>query len=1149
MTDAVAPFPAPTAQERPTPEAPGAPAGSRPAPVADWVTIPELYEDPFPVFERLRAEGGVHWVPAVGRYLVTSYDAVHDTELDQSTFSANEQGSLMIRAMGHSMLRKDDPDHVVERRAWQPVLRPSVVKRAWRPVFERNADRYLTELREKGPGADLVWDFAAPFAAENLRAITGLHNVTQQDLQRWSQTMIDATGNYADDPVVWARGEASFDEVDAALDEMLDWHRAHPDDSLLSALVALPDYQMPVESIRANLKMTIGGGLNEPRDAIGVAAWALLRDPEQRRLVEADPTLWDAVFDEAIRWVAPIGMYSRQTTRDVALRGVHLPAGAKLGICLLSANRDESQWTDPARFDIRRTGEGAHLAFGKGVHVCLGAWVARAEVADVALPRLFEALPGLDLIPDRPARAGGWVFRGMDEMPVTWTASPGCTGDGADRTAATGPAPGTTPAPAAALGGAVGPHVAVVGSGPAGCYTAQAVRRRLPEARVTVFEARPEPFGLVRYGVAPDHQGTKAVADQFSRLFEHDGVRFVGSTRVHTGAAAEDLVLRGRPAQHAPAVRSQDAAGAEVTLGQLREHFDAVVLATGLRRDAPLQVLGADLTGVIGSGELTRLLNGEPETCSGTGWAEPDAASLGRSAAVIGMGNVAMDVVRLLAKTAAGLEGSDIHDAAHATLTRRLDTVHVIGRSLPARARFDPVMLREILDLPGLVHTVHGPDADRLAAAGDPRSGLMAGLAAAGREQTGPARLHVHWWLGYAPREVVRDATGAVTGVEAASCDRPGDAPGGAPGDEPDRVRIAADSVITAIGFQAGDGELTAALDGITDQARQSGRVEPGLYLAGWARRGPQGTIPSQRSDARDLAEVIAGDLAAARDAEAAPEEGPGSGPGSGDTGSGGVSSGGAGDQHSGKTGIVGLRPYLGRATDYEGWLRLDAHERAAAAKGRVRAKLLDRRRMRLIASSATAGSLAGPAGVGTGVRTGAEARGAGASAGAQAQTGRTDLPPLTILFATESGNAELVAEELSGHLADRYAVEVLDLAGADPAAPGTLDPTRPYLLVCSTYGDGELPTSARAFHAGLLAARPGLTGLRFAVFGLGDRSYHATYSRGSEILDEALRACGAERVGEYGRHDAAGRDLAADLARPWADAVTEALTTTAVAS
>ena len=425
-------------------------SGTRPAPVADWVQIPALYRDPFPIFKRLRAEGGVHWVPAVNRYLVTSFAAVHDTELDQETFSANEEGSLMIRAMGHSMLRRDDPDHYVERRAWQPVLRPGAVKKTWMPIFERNAQKYLDAFIDMGPGHDLVWDFAAPYVSENLRAVIGLHNATQQDLQRWSQTMIDATGNYADDPVVWAKGQTSYDEVDAALDEMLAWHRKYPDDSLISALLALPDYQMPIEAIRANLKMTIGGGLNEPRDAIGVAAYSLLSDPAQRELVSSGKLSWDAVFDETIRWVAPIGMYSRQTTRDVTLQGVDLPAGAKLGICILSANRDENQWADPARFNAAREGEGAHLAFGKGVHVCLGAWVARAEVAAVALPKLFKTLPDLRTVADRPPQMGGWVFRGMTQFPVDWTT----------------PDEPTTTTPV---------RIAVVGAGPSGCYSAQAL--------------------------------------------------------------------------------------------------------------------------------------------------------------------------------------------------------------------------------------------------------------------------------------------------------------------------------------------------------------------------------------------------------------------------------------------------------------------------------------------------------------------------------------------------------------------------------------------------------------------------------------------------------------------------------------------------
>src|SRR5699024_3911754 len=152
-----------------------------------------------------------------------------------------------------------------------------------------------------------------------------------------------------------------------------------PDDSLLSALVRLPTYQMPVESIRANLKMTIGGGLNEPRDAIGVASWSMMRNQEQLATAPNAASHWRAASDDASRWVAPIGMYSRQTTRDTARQGIFLPAGAQLGICLLSANRDHNYWSEPDRFDLTRTDEGAHLAFGKGVHVCLGAWVARAE--------------------------------------------------------------------------------------------------------------------------------------------------------------------------------------------------------------------------------------------------------------------------------------------------------------------------------------------------------------------------------------------------------------------------------------------------------------------------------------------------------------------------------------------------------------------------------------------------------------------------------------------------------------------------------------------------------------------------------------------------------------------------------------------------
>ena len=971
------------------------------APVADWVTIPDLHRDPFPIYERLRAEGGVHWVPGVGRYLITSYQAVHETELDQEVFSANERGSLQIRAMGHSMLRRDDPEHYLERKAWQPALRPGVVQRVWRSKFERNAERYLDELIQKGPGADLIWDFAAPYAAESLREIIGLHSAGQEDLQRWSQTLIDATGNYADDPEVWAKGLRSFDEVDAALDDVLPWHAANPNESLLSQLLRIPDYEMPIERIRANVKMTIGGGLNEPRDALGVAAWALLTHREQRRAVEADPSLWNAAFDETIRWVAPIGLYSRQVARDTELAGVRLPAGARLGICILSANRDERVWQDADRFDVRREVK-PHLAFGKGVHVCLGAWVARSEVADVALPMLFERLRGLDVVPDAPPTIAGWVFRGMTSLPVRW-----------DSVAE----PATTAAAPVAASQAA-PRIAIVGAGPAGCFTAQALRRRFPAAELEVLDALPVPYGLVRSGVAADHPGTKSVARQFDRLFQHEGVRFRGSVRV----------------------------GDDVPLDAVREAYDAVVLATGLRADRPLGVPGDSLAGIHGAGRITRLLNAHAD--------EGEAPSLGERVVVVGLGNVAMDVVRMLARDAEGLGGTDVDDEAHERLAAAVRTIHVVGRSAPSDARFDPVMVRELASLPGVAHRVHGVALDAIEAGKDARADAVRGLVA---EPAAAPRVEVHWWFGLSPERIDGDGRAELAVFR------------GADGE----IALEADAIVTAVGFAASDDCLAEP------GAHPSGRVEPGLYTAGWLRRGPRGTIPDQRTDARELARLVADDLEAGAIA----------------------------------IGREGLPPIEGE-TDFEGWRRIDVREQLGAAPGRSRSKLRSRAELLRAARDVS-------------IPLPAVATEESASEG--------EGIPVTVLFGTESGGAELVADELRRGLAGRAVVEVVDIADV---APGDLDASRLHLLVCSTYGDGEAPTSARAFLRSLHEERPDLRALRFAAFGMGDRSYTKTYSRGSELVAEALAACGAERVGEYGRHDAGGPVPATEAALEWAEGV-----------
>lgn len=136
-------------------------------------------------------------------------------------------------------------------------------------------------------------------------------------------------------------------------------------------------------------------------------------------------------------------------------------------------------------------------------------------------------------------------------------------------------------------------------------------------------------------------------------------------------------------------------------------------------------------------------------------------------------------------------------------------------------------------------------------------------------------------------------------------------------------------------------------------------------------------------------------------------------------------------------------------------------------------------------------------------------------------------------LYGTESGNAEMIAEDIADAASDP--VDVEDMSEFDPA---DLDPDALYLVICSTHGDGELPSGAQPFFDRLVALRPNLTGLRYGMFGLGDRAYIDTYSQGSEHIDRLLTELGAVRVGEYGRHDASGFDDPSELGIAWAQSV-----------
>lgn len=392
------------------------------APTADWVDPAVLMVDPYPTYRRLLAESPVAWVPSLGRYLAVSFNACRAVEEDQDTFTAavSGGGATMARALGATpMLRKDDPDHARERRAVNPSLRPRNLRERWAPVFERNARTYLEHVRGHGPDdADLNRDYAAPVASQNLIDLLGLEGVEVADMRRWSHAFIAGTGNLLDDPTIWRRCDTAREEVDSLLGELIPRYRDVPNESVTSALV---NGGLTQEQVAANVKLAISGGMNEPQHVVTNSVWALTRHPDQRDRVLADPSRWPAVFDETVRWLSPIGMYPRETTRAVALQNVLLPARAPLGVVVAAANHDPGAFDRADAFDIDRTRR-PHLAFGSGVHLCAGHWAARIAIGEIAVPLLYAQLPGLRTDPNRSETWDGWVFRGLTALPVTWDA-------------------------------------------------------------------------------------------------------------------------------------------------------------------------------------------------------------------------------------------------------------------------------------------------------------------------------------------------------------------------------------------------------------------------------------------------------------------------------------------------------------------------------------------------------------------------------------------------------------------------------------------------------------------------------------------------------------------------------------------------------
>ena len=381
------------------------------------VAFDDLLDNPYPIFKRVRDLGPVVRLEAANIMLVTRFDDVMAIERDPETFSSVNPQSLLNTVVGPNLMRKDGLDHAKERAAMDPSLRPGVVKRCWAEPIQAISQDVISQIAGNGE-AEFFHELAAPIAARALVQILGFEDVDWATMALWSQSLIDGSGNYSNDPDIARKARDASAGVEKAVDRALTYHRENPNASMLSSML---EAGQSTAQIYANVKVAIGGGLNEPRDAILTLILGLLQNRDQLDRVRANPSLWGHAFEEAVRWISPIGMYPRRLTRDAVISGTMVKKDDQIGLCVGAANHDDRRFDDPETFNVFREKK-SHLAFGAGSHFCAGTWVSRAMVSQIVVPMVFEQLPNLRLKNPDLVRIRGWVFRGPTHLPVVWDA-------------------------------------------------------------------------------------------------------------------------------------------------------------------------------------------------------------------------------------------------------------------------------------------------------------------------------------------------------------------------------------------------------------------------------------------------------------------------------------------------------------------------------------------------------------------------------------------------------------------------------------------------------------------------------------------------------------------------------------------------------
>jgi len=393
---------------------------------------PGFAEDPYPQFAELCATNPVQQTP-LGLWALFSYDdavrVLRDPSLsveDKSVVGTNPRAELREQILGerpqrgtHQILNLDPPDHTRLRKLVQQVFTPRMVEQL-APRVQAMVDDALDAVVARGTGMDVIGDLAFPLPFRVISEMLGMPASEEEQLRDWAHTVTLSL-----EPLLAMQ---HMEEILAASDHIIEhvldaieWKRAHPADDLLSALIAAEDAgdRLSPDELLDQVILLYIAGHETTVNLIGNGTYALLRNRAQLERWRDDPALDANAVDELLRYDCPVQFSRRITTSQLEVGGSTIEQGVFVLTCLASANRDPAKWGDDAQqLDVARAGAAQHLAFGSGIHHCLGAALARLE-GRIAMGTLIRRFPELELASDEPAWNGRLVLRGFDRLPVT----------------------------------------------------------------------------------------------------------------------------------------------------------------------------------------------------------------------------------------------------------------------------------------------------------------------------------------------------------------------------------------------------------------------------------------------------------------------------------------------------------------------------------------------------------------------------------------------------------------------------------------------------------------------------------------------------------------------------------------------------------